>query len=48
MQRQKAKDSQERITLAEKVIMIEKLIREKEMQLHLLKNWLNQIREVKK
>ncbi len=48
MQRQKDKDNQERIALADKVIMIEKLIREKEMQLQLLKHWLNQVREGKK
>lgn len=45
MQRKKNTVKEERVTLVDKIIMIEKLIREKEMQLELLRNWMKQLRE---
>ena len=48
MQRKKTPVKEERIALVDKIIMIEKLIREKEVQLQLLRNWLKQLQEGEK
>lgn len=40
----KTQKTQERFELADQVIMIEKLIQEKESQIKLLKNWLERVR----
>jgi len=48
MQRKKTKSKEERIALVDKVIMLEKLIKEKEQQLMFLKNWLKQVQEGEK
>lgn len=43
MQRKETKSKEERVALVDKVIMLEKLIKEKEQQINFLKNWLKQI-----